>query len=188
MNQGIAIILEEDKGDLIPDDSDASGMLNEIIIKMRENNRRKLVAMADCFRAAMTSAVDALESYENNELEMKTAAGVRFRSTADRTEVHNEHVDNRANIDTVEGHNADQSNSADKSCDDETEDPVENTPWQMDTRGYLFMDREKYTGDKYVTSSESQKFDSCTRSLNDLVQSTAIFIFFLIIMFCKFLL
>ena len=173
MNQGIAIILEEDKSDLIPDDSDAGCMLNEMITKMRENNRRKLVAMADCFRAAMTSAVDVLESYENNQMEIKIAAGVEFRSTADHTEEHIENVVNRPNNDTLEVHNADQLNSAEKTCDDETEQHVENTPWQMDTRGYLFMDREKY-----VTSSESQKIDSCARSLNDQVQSTAIYILF----------
>ena len=42
MNQGIAIILEEDKSDLIPDDSDAGCMLNEMITKMRDRKSTRL--------------------------------------------------------------------------------------------------------------------------------------------------
>ncbi|KAM0902623.1 hypothetical protein ACQ4PT_019185 [Festuca glaucescens] len=161
MNQYINTMLEDEPGgDGIPEDASGGGVYDDLIKKHIETRRKKLSAMADCFRASNKCAVDVLDCLDKHGNDIRNVASGSSTSLAERTPIGSQPPEPEAqyahHVQTVVNQTAPTGGTSTE--DLLAERPDVNTPWHVDGRGIVYMDISRVV----ETSGEQQEDVSAT--------------------------
>ncbi|KAM0878552.1 hypothetical protein ACQ4PT_034786 [Festuca glaucescens] len=149
------LLEDEPGGDGIPEDARGGGVYDDLMKKHIETRRKKLSAMADCFRASNKCAVDVLDCLDKHGNDIRNIASGSSTSLAERTPIRSQPAEPEAqyahHVQIVVNQTAPTGGTSTE--DLLAERPDVNTPWHVDGRGIVYMDRSRV----FETSGEQQE-------------------------------
>ena len=142
MDKYIDILLEEEAGDeIISDDTNAATIFKELTMKHMDLKRSKLEAMANCFRASHQCVTDVLRCFDRCENDLSNVANISGTSRIKKSK----HTADAATHDLNVGNGCSTIGKSAAVTVNKMDSTDNNTPWNFDNRGIMYMDRIKNT-------------------------------------------